>query len=140
MAGIAGADPWCVSWVEEGMPMRRVQSVVLVAAIALLAPLGATLLAHHGWGEYDSRKPLTLTGTIKASGYENPHAYVDLDVDGKLWHAVLAPPSRMQARGVTRELLQPGARVTVAGFPHKTRSTEMKTEQITIGEQTTNIR
>ena len=119
---------------------RRVRPIVLVATIALLAPLGATLLAHHGWGESDSRRPLTLTGTIRTSGYENPHAYVDLDVDGKLWHAVLAPPSRMHARGVERGLLKPEATVTVIGFPHKTRSTEMKAEQIRIGDTTTNIR
>jgi len=45
------------------------------------------LAAHHGWGEYDCKKPITLTGTIKASGYENPHSFVDLDVNGKMWHA-----------------------------------------------------
>ena len=120
--------------------MRRVQSVCSRRRDRPARPPRGRHSSLTTGGEDDSRKPLTLTGTIKASGYENPHAYVDLDVDGKLWHAVLAPPSRMQARGVTRELLQPGARVTVAGFPHKTRSTEMKTEQITIGEQTTNIR
>lgn len=57
-----------------------------------------------------------------------------------MWHAVLAPPSRMQARGVLRDQLTPGARVTVIGFPHKSRTTEMKTEQIRIGEKITNIR
>jgi len=113
---------------------------MLLAAIALLEPLGTTLLAHHGWGEYDSRKPLTLTGTIKESGYENPHSFVDLDVDGRMWHAVLAPPSRMQARGVPKESIQPGATVTVMGFPHKTKTTEMKADHIKIGDKTTNIR
>ena len=119
---------------------RSTRTILLFAAIALLAPLGTTLLAHHGWGEYDSRKPLTLTGTIRQSGYENPHSFVDLDVDGKTWHAVLAPPSRMQARGVLRDQIQQGAVVTVMGFPHKTKTTEMKAEQIKIGDKTTNIR
>jgi hypothetical protein len=103
-------------------------------------PLGSRLLAHHGWGEYDSRKPITLTGVIRESGYENPHSYVDLDVDGKVWHAVLAPPSRMQARGVARDQLQPNASVTVIGFPHKRRATEMKAERIKVGDKTTFIR
>jgi hypothetical protein len=118
----------------------RLRSAALLAAFAVIVPFAASLAAHHGWGEYDSRKPITLTGTIKESGYENPHAFVDLDVDGKLWHAVLAPPSRMQARGVVRDLLKPDATVTVIGFPHKTKSTEMKAEQIRIGDKTTNIR
>ncbi len=120
--------------------MPRLKLTALIAAFALLLPLTVTLVAHHGWGEYDSRKPLTLTGTIREAGYENPHAFVELDVDGAMWHAVLAPPSRMQARGVLRDQLTPGARVTVIGFPHKSRTTEMKTEQIRIGEKITNIR
>ena len=31
---------------------RSVRTILLLAAIAMLAPLGTTLLAHHGWGEY----------------------------------------------------------------------------------------
>ena len=120
--------------------MTRLRATALIAAFALLMPFAATVAAHHGWGEYDSRKPLTITGTIKEAGYENPHAFVDLDADGAMWHAVLAPPSRMQARGVLRDQLTPGARITVMGFPHKTRSTEMKAEQIRVGDRTTNIR
>lgn len=120
--------------------MTRLRSTALIAAFALLLPFTVTLVAHHGWGEYDSRKALTLTGTIRESGYENPHAYIDLDAAGALWHAVLAPPGRMQARGVLRDQLTPGARVTVIGFAHKSRTTEMKAEQIRIGEKTTYIR
>lgn len=120
--------------------MTRTHHAIVAAAFAILVPLGTTVLAHHGWGEYDSRKPITLTGTIRELGYENPHAYVDLEVNGKLWHAVLAPPARMQARGVARDLLKPDATVTVIGFPHKSRAVEMKAEQIRIGEHTTNIR
>lgn len=120
--------------------MTRLRPTAFIAALALLVPLTTTLVAHHGWGEYDSRKTLTLTGTIRAAGYENPHAYLDLDVDGIVWRAVLAPPSRMQARGVLRDQLKPEARVTVIGFPHKSRTTEMKAEHIKLGERTTYIR
>ena len=112
----------------------------LAAATILVCAGVVQLAAHHGWGEYDGKKPITLTGTIRASGYENPHSFVDLDVNGKVWHAVLAPPSRMQARGITREMLKPQTTVTVMGFPHKTNTIEMKTETITIGTRTTNIR
>lgn len=121
--------------------MARIRPVpAALLAFALLFPLAVTLAAHHGWGEYDSRKSLTLSGIVRDAGYENPHAFVDLDVDGKVWHAVLAPPNRMEARGVTRGQLGIGTTVTVIGFPHKTRSTEMKAEQIKVGEKTTWIR
>lgn len=120
---------------------KRMRSTTSLAAAVILVFAGVVqLAAHHGWGEYDSTKPITLTGVIKASGYENPHSFVDLDVNGKMWHAVLAPPSRMQARGITREMLKPNTTVTVMGFPHKTKTIEMKTESMTIGGKTTNIR
>ena len=109
-----------------------------IAAAALAFAIPA--LAHHGWSEYDQSRSLTLTGKIVETGYEHPHGHVKLETPGKTWLVVLAPPSRMQARGVLRDQLTPGARVTVIGFPHKSRATEMKAEQIRVGDKTTNIR
>ena len=63
----------------------------LVAALAF-AP--AFVLAHHGWSEYDSSKPLKLSGKVLESGYEHPHGYVRLETPGKVWQVVLAPPSQ----------------------------------------------
>jgi hypothetical protein len=40
-----------------------------LAALLLLAATAAPAAAHHGWSGYDSTKELTLTGTIKESGY-----------------------------------------------------------------------
>jgi len=67
-------------------------------AAAALAALPA--FAHHGWSEYDSTKPLTLTGTILESGYEHPHGHVRLETPRKTWMVILAPPSRMDNRGL----------------------------------------
>ena len=71
--------------------------------------------AHHGWSEYDSSQALTLTGVIKQSGYEHPHGHIQLETPGKTWQVILAPPSRMQSRGLPAEALKPGSRVTVVG-------------------------
>jgi hypothetical protein len=109
----------------------------LVLAVALL-PAGA--LAHHGWSHYDQDTPLTLTGTVKAAGYEHPHGHVDLDVDGKLWQVVLAPPSRMQRRGLAREALVPGITATVVGYRHREHANELRAETITIDGKTTELR
>jgi hypothetical protein len=65
----------------------------------------ATAFAHHGWSEYDADKPLTLTGTIAASGYTQPHGHVELKTADKTWHVVLAPPSRMESRGLPKDML-----------------------------------
>src|SRR4029434_109518 len=76
--------------------------------------------AHHGWSGYDAGKTLTLTGTIREAGYEHPHVSVRLETPGKTWIVVLAPPSRMENRGLTRDMLAPGTTATVAGYPTPT--------------------
>jgi hypothetical protein len=107
-------------------------------AAALAAP--ATALAHHGWSSYDENKPLTLTGTIRQSGYEHPHGYVKLEVPGKTWLVVLAPPSRMERRGLAREAIAVGATVTVVGYPHRDSADELRAERITAAGKTVELR
>ncbi|MBL9036803.1 MAG: hypothetical protein JNN33_18715, partial [Rhodospirillaceae bacterium] len=88
------------------------------AALVPAAALAPAALAHHGWGGYDTAKSFTLTGEITKSTYEYPHRAIEMQVEGKLWHFVLAPPSRMQRRGVTAEMIAPGKTCTVFGYPH----------------------
>lgn len=110
-----------------------------VGAVFLLL-LTASAAAHHGWGGYDSSKTMNLTGVIRESTYEHPHAMIKLAVNGKVWDVVLAPPSRMQVRGVTKEMLAPGNRVTVVAYPHRTIPNELRAERITINGMTTELR
>ena len=109
----------------------------LAFALALM-PLAA--LAHHGWSEYDSDKPIKLTGTVSESGYEHPHGYVKLVTPGKTWQAVLAPPSRMEARGLPRDAIKVGATVTVEGYANRNKPEEMRAERITTGGKTVELR
>lgn len=112
----------------------------LAIAAGLFVLAVSTAAAHHGWTGYDETKTTTLTGTVKAMAYENPHSTADLEADGKVWRVVLAPPQRMQARGLPREMLKVGATATVVGYPHKTNSKELRAERITIGGKTTELR
>jgi len=110
----------------------------LIALAALLLPGAA--FAHHGWSGYDSQKELTLTGTIEAAGYEHPHGFVRLKTAAKTWLVVLAPPSRMERRGLSKEMLAPGKAATVVGYPHRSDPVEMRAERITIDGTTTELR
>lgn len=112
----------------------------LVAAGALLALHAPGAVAHHGWSGYDSGTPLNLTGTIQESGYEHPHGYIRLQTPDKLWVVVLAPPSRMENRGLPRGQLKPGTQATVVGYPNRTDPQEMRAERITIAGRTTELR
>ena len=105
--------------------------------------MGTSMLAHHGWSDYDSSRTLTLKGVIKESSYSNPHGMIRLQVDGdkgKTWNAVLAPPSRMTTRGLSAEMLKVGTEATVVGYPHRTIADEMRAERITIGDKTVELR
>jgi hypothetical protein len=110
----------------------------MVAALLLTASAGAQ--AHHGWGGYDSAKILNLTGVIRESTYEHPHGELKLEVGDTIWAVVLAPPSRMQVRGLTRAMLAPGTRAVVIGYPHRTIAGEMRAERITIDGKTIELR
>lgn len=107
----------------------------------LLAVLAATpALAHHGWSEYDASRPLNLTGTIESSSYTQPHGHIRLKTENGSWDVVLAPPSRMESRGLAKSMLAPGQHAVVYGYPHRTKNDEMRAERITIGEKTTELR
>jgi hypothetical protein len=110
------------------------------AAAALLALLAAPALAHHGWSEYDQNTPLTLEGTIKKSGYEHPHGFIELDAQGKVWKVVLAPPSRMKNRGLPQEDLAAGNRARVEGYQKRSDPAEVRAERITVNGKTVELR
>ncbi len=115
---------------------------LLVLTATAVIGLTATVLAHghHGWSGYDGETPLTLNGTVKDAGYEHPHGFIRLQTKDKLWTAVLAPPYRMESRGLPREWLKAGAAVTVVGYPHKSDVGEMRAERITINGKTIELR
>ena len=113
------------------------RTLVMAAAVAIVA-MGA--LAHHGWSGYEPDKPVRLDGVIKEAGYEHPHGYVRLEVPGKVWNVVLAPPSRMESRGIARGTLRPGVKALVEGYPARDDPMEMRAERITIDGKTTELR
>ncbi len=110
----------------------------LFLAAALALP--ALAAAHHGWSEYDSTRLLKLTGKIVEYAYEHPHGHVRLEAPGKTWWCVLAPPSRMQNRGLEKEMLAPGVTVTLEGYANRDKPEEMRAERILVGGKTVELR
>ena len=110
----------------------------LIAALLVTIPVAAG--AHHGWSEYDSSKVLKLTGKIVEAGYEHPHGHIRLETPGKTWQVTLAPPSRMENRGLPKEWLKPGAAATVEGYPNRNKPEEMRAERISINGKTVELR
>lgn len=109
-----------------------------LAMITLLLATQAS--AHHGWSEYDAGRPLQLSGTIEESGYIHPHGFVRLKTADKTWLVVLAPPSRLENRGLAPAMLAKGTTAIVLGYPNRNKPEEMRAERITIGGKTTELR
>jgi hypothetical protein len=91
---------------------------------------GFFYLFHHGWANYDQEKVLDYTGVVLEPTYENPHSTMKIEHEEKEWLVILAPASRMNSRGINKEMLKEEAPVRVIGYPHKKVDGEMRAERI----------
>jgi len=109
-----------------------------VGAAAILAAGAA--VAHHGWGSYDASKTIVLDGPVLQSSYEFPHGEMVIELNGARWTATLAPPSRMQSRGLAQGDIAVGKRVKAEGYPSTARKNEMRAERVTVGNRVIEMR
>jgi hypothetical protein len=107
------------------------------AALSLLA---GTAAAHHGWGSYDAAKPVTVSGPILTSVYENPHVTLTMRGKDAVWTVTLAPTSRMVNRGALASLVAVGKTITAFGYPSRVEKNEMRAERITVDGKTIEMR
>ncbi|HVJ02431.1 MAG TPA: DUF6152 family protein [Sphingomonas sp.] len=111
---------------------------LFAAAVALSLPAAA--LAHHGWSSYDETRPLTVSGKLQGVSWANPHGSASVRWQGKQWHVVLAPVARMEARGLSADMINKGQTVTLVGYARKDGTAEMRIERITAGGKTVELR
>ena len=114
------------------------KKTIVFAALALL--LTASADAHHGWGSYDAAKPVTVTGPVMTSKFENPHAEITVKGNDKVWTVTLAPTFRMTSRGAAAEIVAVGRTVSAYGYPSNAQKDEMRAERITVDGKTYEMR
>src|SRR5690242_19877756 len=113
--------------------MKIVRSAMLMAVLTLLIPVVPTF-AHHGFGvEFDASKCMDLKGTLTGIDWENPHAYIHMDVkdaNGKAesWSLETVTPLGMKRSGTTRQdfLANMGKPIIVRACPTKAGGTEYR--------------
>lgn len=111
-----------------------------LAFLAALLAMAGPAVAHHGWGSYDAARPVTVTGPILTSKYENPHVTITVRGSDKVWTVTLAPTSRMVTRGALVELVAVGKTISARGYPSTREPDEMRAERITVGGKTIEMR
>jgi Family of unknown function (DUF6152) len=92
--------------------------LLLTAALAV-APLAAS--AHHAYtAEFDTTKPVKLSGVVTKVEWSNPHVWLYLDVKDEKgnvanWGFSASPPGMLQRRGITKNSLKLGEMLTISG-------------------------
>jgi hypothetical protein len=111
-----------------------------LAILAALAVVAGPAVAHHGWGSYDAANPVTVTGPILTSKFENPHATITVRSPDKVWTVTLAPTSRMTSRGASVAVVAVGRDISAFGYPSTVEKDEMRAERITVDGKTVEMR
>src|SRR5689334_16199766 len=110
-----------------------IPSILAVVLVAGAVPSEA----HHSFAaEYDSTKPVTVTGFVTRVEWTNPHAYIYVDVtdkDGKVtsWGFEMGPPHMLQQAGWKKNSLSIGEEVVVEGWIARNRSQYANARKVT---------
>jgi Family of unknown function (DUF6152) len=111
-------------------------------ALACCMLLGAVpLVAHHSFAaQYDSDKPITLSGTVTKVDWTNPHMHFYLDVKSDAgvvtkWAFEGYPPNMLIRQGWKRDVtLKPGTVVTVFGWRARVEPNLVAAREVTFAD------
>jgi hypothetical protein len=100
--------------------MSSMTSPLLAGAMALA--LAAPALAHHSAAAFDTRKEVTVTGTVVQYKFANPHVYLTLQVqkdDGSkaTMEVEAGAASVLNGLGFNKDSVKVGEVVTILGNP-----------------------
>ena len=114
---------------------------VLLASGLILGGMLAVVdraAAHHSFAaEFDSKRPIKLTGIVTNVEWSNPHVWIRFrvkDDSGKVtnWGAEMGPPHGLQGSGWRRDTLKIGDEITVDGSLAKNGTSNMNARSVTL--------
>jgi hypothetical protein len=115
--------------------MRKL--AVLVAVFTLFLS-GTPVRAHHSFAaEFDSSKPVKVTGTVTKVEWTNPHVWFFADVkdeSGKVtnWGFEMGSPNGLMRAGWSRNSMKLGDVVSVEGSSAKDGSNNVNARSVTL--------
>jgi len=87
----------------------RIRVAGAVVAVCCLVGWAGSASAHHGFNvEFDGTKCMDLKGTLTGVIWENPHAYLQMDVKDAggstvNWRLEMITPNALKRNGTTRQ-------------------------------------
>lgn len=105
--------------------LMKGESVVLFTAALAFLTASAPAFAHHGIARYDTKKVVTVMGTVTEFRFANPHSIIFLSVKDtagnvQQWQGELTSPNFLGRSGWNSHTLKTGDEVTLSGHPDKT--------------------
>ena len=113
---------------------------LVIASFIAFTSIGGAAFAHHGWGSYDASKTMMIENAITGVEWQNPHVHIAMAHEGGTWDLVLAPPFRMDARGLSPDMIKAGTRVRVEGYVSTRVQRELRAERIVVDGKTFELR
>ena len=110
------------------------------ALAAAILTLPAAAVAHHGWTSYDETKVIKHRAALIDVKWGNPHGTAKVRYKNATWDVILAPVARMEARGLTQQMVGPKQQIVLEGYPRRDGSREMRIERITAAGKTVELR
>jgi len=90
--------------------------------LVLASGIATPAFAHHSAAGIDRSKTVTLVGTVKQFGWQNPHSWMEVDVPNEAgvvttWKVEMTSPAFLIRAGWKATTVKPGDKVTVKVFP-----------------------
>ena len=116
--------------------LRLWQLGFLGATSALIA--GESAQAHHSVAlQFDMSQDVEIEGTVVAMEWRNPHAWLQVEVEGEdgekeVWQVEFGSANALYRRGWRQDDLPIGIHVTVHGLPARDGSKTIGAEDVTL--------
>lgn len=101
------------------VPSMNLRLMALAIALGSL-PMAMPSFAHHSTAMYNMANPVTVTGVVKRFEWQNPHAYIYLEVtdqSGKKveWQIEMMSLNHLKSYGWLHDTVKPGDVITCTG-------------------------